>query len=386
MKPIIAVPATAALVYRAWSRKSLTPLGIVVAALTAVAHAVHPWSVFFVQLAVFFLAGTAATKVKHNIKARLTHSSAGGAGGEGPRTHVQVLANSAVASVLILLHAWSLYSREGGDAQSEQCFPRGGSSGFRVVDLAVVGAVVQRHALLRTRHPLLKSPTPDPAPFTTVPRGTNGGVTRAGLLAGLGGSALLALTASLLLPFCPSSSSSSASSWDISSKLAFTLGVAAAGLFGSVLDSILGATLQASVVDVRSGKVVEGDGGRRVPVRRGSSSSYSSSSSSSSSSSTTTTTSPLRPSSLAKTSAVDPDAADAAVARDVKARAGSIVPRGGAGAGASASQGQGQGQGESRKIVTGRDLLSNNGVNVLMAGLTSAGAMVVAGVAWGVFW
>ncbi|KAK8168946.1 integral membrane protein DUF92-domain-containing protein [Phyllosticta citrichinensis] len=141
MKPIIAVPATAGLVYRAWSRKSLTPLGILVAALVAVAHAVHPWGVFFVQLVVFFLAGTAATKVKHDIKARLTHSSAGGAGGEGPRTHVQVLANSAVASVLVLLHAWSLYST-GEGSSNEQCFPRGGPSGFRVVDLAVVGAVV----------------------------------------------------------------------------------------------------------------------------------------------------------------------------------------------------------------------------------------------------
>lgn len=64
MKPIIAVPATAALVYRAWSRKSLTPLGIAVAAATAVAHAVHPWSVFFALLAVFFLSGTAVTKVR----------------------------------------------------------------------------------------------------------------------------------------------------------------------------------------------------------------------------------------------------------------------------------------------------------------------------------
>jgi uncharacterized membrane protein len=63
MKPIIAVPATAALVYRAWSRKSLTPVGIVTAFLTAVAHAVHPWSVFFALLAVFFLLGTAVTKV-----------------------------------------------------------------------------------------------------------------------------------------------------------------------------------------------------------------------------------------------------------------------------------------------------------------------------------
>ena len=63
MKPVIAVPATGALVYRAWSRKSLTPVGIVTAFLTAVAHAVHPWSVFFALLGVFFLAGTAVTKV-----------------------------------------------------------------------------------------------------------------------------------------------------------------------------------------------------------------------------------------------------------------------------------------------------------------------------------
>lgn len=36
------------------------------------------------------------------------------------------------------------------------------------------------------------------------------------------------------------------------------------GLLGSVLDSVLGGLLQASVVDKRSGKVVEGSGGRKV--------------------------------------------------------------------------------------------------------------------------
>jgi uncharacterized membrane protein len=63
MKPIVAVPAVAALVYRAWSRKSLTPFGIAVAGLTAVVHVIHPWSVSFVLLAVFFVSGTAVTKV-----------------------------------------------------------------------------------------------------------------------------------------------------------------------------------------------------------------------------------------------------------------------------------------------------------------------------------
>ena len=63
MHPLIAVPAVSLLVLRAYSNHSLTPLGILVATLTAVVHAVHPWSVFFALLVVFFLGGTAVTKV-----------------------------------------------------------------------------------------------------------------------------------------------------------------------------------------------------------------------------------------------------------------------------------------------------------------------------------
>src|ERR1700712_2024176 len=67
MKAIYAVPATLALCYRAWSHKSLTPAGIVAAALTAIAHAVHPWSLPFALLVVFFLAGTRVTKVRGSL-------------------------------------------------------------------------------------------------------------------------------------------------------------------------------------------------------------------------------------------------------------------------------------------------------------------------------
>lgn len=63
MRPIIAVPAIGALVYRAWSKKSLTPAGLVAATLTAIAHAYHPWNLPFVLLCVFFLAGTRVTHV-----------------------------------------------------------------------------------------------------------------------------------------------------------------------------------------------------------------------------------------------------------------------------------------------------------------------------------
>lgn len=64
MQPLIAVLATLALVYRAWSKKSLTPVGMVTAVVTAVVHTIHPWSVFFILLALFFLLGNAVTKVR----------------------------------------------------------------------------------------------------------------------------------------------------------------------------------------------------------------------------------------------------------------------------------------------------------------------------------
>lgn len=63
VNPVIAVPAVGALVHRAWSRKTLTPAGILAAFLTAVVHVLHPWIAPFLLLAVFYLAGSRATKV-----------------------------------------------------------------------------------------------------------------------------------------------------------------------------------------------------------------------------------------------------------------------------------------------------------------------------------
>ena len=65
MHPYIAVPAVALLVLRAYRSESLTPVGIVTATITAVIHALHPWSVFFALLVVFFIGGTGVTKVLH---------------------------------------------------------------------------------------------------------------------------------------------------------------------------------------------------------------------------------------------------------------------------------------------------------------------------------
>jgi len=264
MHPYVAVPATLMLVWRAWSRKSLTPLGIVTATLTAVVHAIHPWSIFFALLVVFFLGGTTATKVKHDVKAHLTQSSSGGSGGEGARTHVQVLANSVVASVLILAHYLQLRARESSGSASQQCWPYGG-------DLLVVGIVSNYAAVAADTFSselgiLSKSKPRLITSFNLrqVPPGTNGGVTLTGIAAGFLGAFTIALTSVILLPFC--SSSSSTNGWGWREKTLWVAAVTVWGDLGSLLDSFLGGWLQASVVEVRTGKVVEGDGGRKVLV------------------------------------------------------------------------------------------------------------------------
>lgn len=68
------------------------------------------------------------------MKATLTLASSGASGGEGPRSHIQVLANSAVASALILLHYRQLQIRGRHDKADDECWAYGS-------DLLVVGIV-----------------------------------------------------------------------------------------------------------------------------------------------------------------------------------------------------------------------------------------------------
>ncbi|KAH7388866.1 integral membrane protein DUF92-domain-containing protein [Pyrenochaeta sp. MPI-SDFR-AT-0127] len=353
MKPAIAIPAISALVYRAYSKKSLTPVGILTAFATAVVHAIHPWSVFFALLAVFFLAGTAVTKVKHDIKAKLTQSANGSSGGEGSRNHVQVIANSGVASILILLHFWQL-KKEGRYEDETLCWNKG-------TDALVVGIVANYAAVaadtFSSELGILSKTKPRliTAPWRIVPPGTNGGVTPTGLGAGFLGAFILSAASTLLLPFC--------TDWNFTEKTKYTLALTAAGFSGTLLDSLLGALFQASVIDVHSGKVIEGEGGRKVLVH--------------SSSPLLKKTGQLRSKvisfeegkeGIAKTSGSD--TATSLKASETMQKAGA--------SGTSIADAQH----ESRKIEVGADLLDNNAVNILMAALVSVGTMITACVIW----
>jgi uncharacterized protein (TIGR00297 family) len=109
--------------------------------------------------------------------------------------------------------------------------------------------------LSKSKPRLITSPT-----LRVVPPGTNGGVTATGLLAGVLGAFTIAVTSAILIPFCSGDASGPVS------RVQWILAVTAWGTLGSVLDSILGGLLQASVVDKRSGKIVEGTGGGKVCV------------------------------------------------------------------------------------------------------------------------
>ncbi|KAM3424430.1 hypothetical protein BST61_g6435 [Cercospora zeina] len=260
------ISATIALVTYATTRKKLTPAGIVSGVIVAIMHMLHPWQAFFWLLMVFFLLGTAVTKIGHAKKAHLTQSATGGTGGEGARSAIQVFANSGWASILIAIHTYLLHTNTTPFISS---IVPGQSPGphFPLLErLLPIGIIAQYAAVaadtFSSELGILSKQTPFliTAPWKTVPKGTNGGVTIDGFkYAGLG-SSLLVMVAIASLTLAPPHV-------DVHPKITLTL--IAAGIAGSIIDSVLGATCQVTVRDKDTGKVVEGPGGTRVKVLAG---------------------------------------------------------------------------------------------------------------------
>jgi uncharacterized membrane protein len=161
------------------------------------------------------------------------------------------------------------------------------------------------------------------------------------------------------LPFCQE--------WSFAQKVRYTQYITLAGLGGSLLDSYLGAILQASVVDVHSGKVIEGEGGRKVLVQ-GHPLHFKQTAEARSKLSKRADGKEA----IAKTSAVDTTPDDLTKISNTMQKAGA--------SGAAVADGQHV----SRKIAVGLDILDNNGVNLLMAALISVGSMAVAATVWNV--
>jgi uncharacterized membrane protein len=190
----------------------------------------------------------------------LTQSATGASGGEGPRTSDQVFANSGFAAILILAH---LYLLNSSPFISSKLPVSPGLYAPLLLRLLPIGIIAQYAAvaadtfsselgILAKSDPILIT-----APWKRVPRGTNGGITIDGLMYGALGSLLLTLVAILTLYFSTPRIAMNATSAGVITFM---------GLVGSVIDSLLGALVQATVTDKKSGKVVEGHGGQRVKV------------------------------------------------------------------------------------------------------------------------
>ena len=150
---------------------------------------------------------------------------------------------------------------------------------------------------------------------TRVPRGTNGGVSGLGIVASALGAAIISSGATATLPLC-------SRQWTDPAQIILVLVTISVGTVGALVDSLLGAWCQASVVDIPSGKIVEASGGGKVTFS-GQHSKYQ------------------------------------VAGKEV----GKVE--------------------EKRKMLIGTDLLSNNGVNLvtglIMAGVASVGTLFVAG-------
>lgn len=160
------------------------------------------------------------------------------------------------------------------------------------------------------------------------------------------------MTSVLFVPFC-------SESWSFLERGLFVVAVTVCGTLGSLLDSLLGGLLQASVVDKRSGKVVEGSGGRKVLVQPGSTTS-----------SAATGSDARRYNSEIHTT----ESVANAVSGRPKRRNDEVAK----------SVGTEESAQGSRKIESGYDILDNNAVNVLMAASMSMGAMVFASYYWNI--
>ncbi|CBQ71399.1 conserved hypothetical protein [Sporisorium reilianum SRZ2] len=259
--------------YSGYRKGSLSLSGALTASAVGYASMANPYVGYGLTLITFYLAGSRATKFKADRKAELeTHSPTATSNplgakkrdtSSGNRTATQVLCNSLTAVVACVAFRVLNRTAHTVDPLSTAILATVGAAGVqcRVTSLGLTLVVAGHYAAcmgdtLASELGILSHSPPRLVtnPLRTVPRGTNGAVSALGLLVSAAGGSLVALTqsAALVLHY----GSPTAVAWSVHAKLMALL--TAAGLVGSLLDSVLGATLQQTLYNPKSGKVLVG--------------------------------------------------------------------------------------------------------------------------------
>ncbi|KAB5514244.1 hypothetical protein DKX38_028150 [Salix brachista] len=232
IQPSIAVLISLVIAIKAYKRKSLDVTGAVAGFIVMTLHLAISYR-FGAVLLVFFFTSSKLTKVGEDKKRSID-------------AEMQVLSNSGIASVLALA-VWRLAGWE------DKCLDGKESA----VITSLIGGIIGHYSccngdtwsselgVLSDAQPRLITT------FKPVRRGTNGGVTLAGLLAAAAAGSVIGL-AFVLIGFFTTKCV-----FDVALKQLLVIPVAAlAGLCGSLIDSLLGATLQFSGFCTVRNKVV----------------------------------------------------------------------------------------------------------------------------------
>ncbi|KAJ3356126.1 Transmembrane protein 19 [Allomyces javanicus] len=257
MHPVPATFSALVLAAHGWRKKSLSGSGAIAAATVGFATMGHPDPVFPAVLIAFYLAGSRVTKVGKRRKAQIEeeyHEA-------GNRNAVQVLCNGLTGTLATVLHHYVLVTAADGQVSGADA-----ALFDRALTLAVLGhyACCAGDTFASELGTALAGWSRAPVLITTwrrVPPGTNGGITPAGTAASFLGGAVVGATAAAVAWFAPGTLWVHAvPAWQL-----VAMG-GAIGLLGSMVDSVLGATLQATWCDPDTKQIRKRGGNGAVRV------------------------------------------------------------------------------------------------------------------------
>ncbi|KAI8987904.1 integral membrane protein DUF92-domain-containing protein [Mycotypha africana] len=258
---LFALGLSSLMVIHARRKKSLSPNGAATAFLLGMITFSAPLWVFSVVLLAFFLASSKLTKFKavrkRQLEADYEQSS--------ERSAIQVIANGLMGGLAVAAFQYLYYSNTSNEHTSslEKCLQLNNDRWTKILLWAYVGHYgccagdtwASELGILNKSWPILITK------LKKVPPGTNGGVSVLGFIASLAGGAFVGAATSLTLYLEQRSCFGFAYEYIILGSMA--------GMIGSLVDSILGATVQESLYSEDKKKIVNDKSSAHVNVISG---------------------------------------------------------------------------------------------------------------------